>query len=359
MAKSKKINFPVDYFPIIFFLMISLLYPTSLSSGRLDKDTEIKQIQNNIKYLKELQERFSNIVKDPKKYIYIFDVYDISSRKVDVSKKSRADFEEKHGTFPKTYRSYINEAQFLQVTTLQYLYRITIKDESFSSKELAEWIKAAKTSSDIFKQHLIKQLGKIATNRAEQEQKLKNLQNNIVVPPAPRKTFFRKIDLDALVPSLFPERIRQTWYTESPSLPASPEGIMLTGTWDSGGEVNIIIAMEAYGLPSEASDIFSQRVISLKQSFNQSNQSRIERNGPRGEIKEDANLFFRTWLPHQGSDWIGEHKWIRRYTNIIITISASYLNPVNESQLVKIMQEMEQNACKLADFANQRILLDQ
>ena len=146
--------------------------------------------------------------------------------------------------------------------------------------------------------------------------------------------FFQQSDINNLVPSISPTKVSETWV----STPPTPDGLMYTGTWDLEEEVNILVAIEAYECSEKAKFVFQDRVKSLKAALLRKNSIRQKGGGPLGVMMESKTSDrLTTWLPHEGSTWEGKRARHVQHRNAVITVNASYLHPISEAKLVKLM----------------------
>ncbi|MBN2408729.1 MAG: hypothetical protein JXE07_03245 [Candidatus Aminicenantes bacterium] len=161
------------------------------------------------------------------------------------------------------------------------------------------------------------------------------------------KEYFLDRDFNVFFLDIWPEVEKKRFRTDRPT-----PSLMLSGTWMLGSKVNIIIAVEAYESDIVAQVMFGDRAKALEEGTGKERKARAERKGPIGLFQfDEAAEICDSWLPERGSDWIGGRTRLRRFKNALITVTASYLDPVEEGRLVKLMKDLEYRATTVVDAA--------
>jgi hypothetical protein len=183
-------------------------------------------------------------------------------------------------------------------------------------------------------------------------EKLKKRQKEqpAAVEVAAESRYFRESDFDIIEPDIKPAVIKKKWISGQPT-----DSLMLTGTWRLGSEVNIVVAVEAFLSDIYAQMKFEDRVKALAAGYQNDRRVRSERGGPTGHFNHDSTLeVCDSWLPEEGSTWLGSRGRTRRFRSALITVSASYLDPVEEDRLVYLMRDLENRAMTVVKTAEER-----
>lgn len=166
---------------------------------------------------------------------------------------------------------------------------------------------------------------------------------------------FQERDFNVFLVDVWPETVKRKWRADRPT-----PNLMLSGIWQLGSPVNIVIAMEAYESDIVAQVMFEDRAKALEMSTGKERKARTEHGGPTGHFKLDEALeMCDSWLPEQGLDWIGSRARLKRYKNALITVTASYLDPVEEEQLTALLNKLEYRATTLVEIVRLRNKKDQ
>jgi len=232
---------------------------------------------------------------------------------------------------------------------LAFLHRYRFQGKKAPLEDcVASVLEFSRAFKEDLKQTVISELEERIKNKKLAVEKLRaQVKRNEAPSGGTAAEYFLEKDFNVFSLDAWPEVEKKRFRTDRPT-----PSLMYSGIWLLGGKVNIIIAIEAYESDIVAQVMFEDRAKALEAGTGKERKARSERKGPTGHFKlDEASEICDSWLPEQDSDWIGSRARLRRFKNALITVTASYLDPIEEERLAKLMKSLEYRATTVVDAA--------